>query len=134
MVWQFIGVYIINRTLHGRLEKRNFSSRVEKIFHSKRNFVSPRGHIISIYQHFPFTQFLNVSSKLLEFLNYHMLRRFLHPIYCNEPYKNSVIEAISRFRDNGHPKIVSLLSSHQLPSLLNTFTGIFSATHPATFS
>ena len=47
MVWYFIGVYIINRTLHGRLEIRNFSSRVEKIFHSKRNFVSPRGHIIS---------------------------------------------------------------------------------------
>ena len=60
MVWHFIGVYIINRTLHGRLEIRNFSSRVEKnislvrcvhswnIFqHSKRNCVSPRGHVIS---------------------------------------------------------------------------------------
>ena len=34
MVWYFIGVYIINRTLHGRLEIRNFSSHVEKIFHS----------------------------------------------------------------------------------------------------
>ena len=33
MVWYFIGVYIINRTLHGRLEIQNFSSRVEKIFH-----------------------------------------------------------------------------------------------------
>ena len=35
MVWYFIGVYILNRTLHGRLEMRNFSSwsRVEKIFH-----------------------------------------------------------------------------------------------------
>ena len=33
MVWYFIGVYIINRTLHGRLEIRNFSSPVEKIFH-----------------------------------------------------------------------------------------------------
>ena len=32
MVWHFIGVYIINRTLHDRLEKRNFSSRVEKYF------------------------------------------------------------------------------------------------------
>ena len=32
MVWYFIGVYIINRTLHGRLEIRNFSSRVEKYF------------------------------------------------------------------------------------------------------
>ena len=55
MVWYFIGVYIINRTLHGRLEIRNFSSRVEKIFFNtlttKRNFVSQRGHVISsIYQ------------------------------------------------------------------------------------
>ena len=32
MVWHFIGIYIINRTLHGRLEIRNFSSRVEKYF------------------------------------------------------------------------------------------------------
>ena len=34
MVLYFIGVYIINRTLNGRLEIRNFSSHVEKIFHS----------------------------------------------------------------------------------------------------
>ena len=34
MVWYFIGVYIIKRTLHGRVEIRNFSARVEKIFHS----------------------------------------------------------------------------------------------------
>ena len=48
MVWYFIGVYIINRTLHGRLEIWNFSSSVEKYFtsersdffqHEKRNFV-----------------------------------------------------------------------------------------------
>ena len=32
MVRHFIGVYIINRTLHDRLEIRNFSSRVEKYF------------------------------------------------------------------------------------------------------
>ena len=32
MVWHFIGVYIINRTLHDRLEIRNFSTRVEKYF------------------------------------------------------------------------------------------------------
>ena len=49
------GFYIIKRKLHGRLEKRNFSFYVEKYFirsrnifqHSKRNFVSPRGHVIS---------------------------------------------------------------------------------------
>ena len=34
MDWYFISVYIINRTLYTRLEIRNFSSRVEKIFHS----------------------------------------------------------------------------------------------------
>ena len=34
MVWYFIGVYIINRTLQGRLEIRDFSSRVEKIVQS----------------------------------------------------------------------------------------------------
>ena len=48
MVWYFIGVYIINRTLHGRLEIWNFSSSVEKYFtsersdffqHEKRNFI-----------------------------------------------------------------------------------------------
>ena len=34
MVWYFIGVYIISRTLHGHLEIHNFSSCVEEIFHS----------------------------------------------------------------------------------------------------
>ena len=29
------GIYIINRTLHGRLEIQNFSSRVENIFRTK---------------------------------------------------------------------------------------------------
>ena len=50
---------MINRILHGRLEIRNFSSSVENISlvcfahlwnifqHSKRNFVSPHGHVIS---------------------------------------------------------------------------------------
>ena len=32
MVWYFIGVYIINKTLHGHLEIRNFSSCDEKYF------------------------------------------------------------------------------------------------------
>ena len=37
MVWHFLGVYIINRTLYGRLEIRIFSSRVEKYFTSERS-------------------------------------------------------------------------------------------------
>ena len=36
MVWYFIGVYIIHRAFHGRLEIRNFSSSVEKYFKSER--------------------------------------------------------------------------------------------------
>ena len=32
MVWIFFGVYIIHRTSHGRLERRNFSSGVQKHF------------------------------------------------------------------------------------------------------
>ena len=48
MVWQFTGVYIINRALHGPLEIQNFFPHVEKVFqHSKRIFVSPHGHVIS---------------------------------------------------------------------------------------
>ena len=56
----FINIYIINRTLHGRLGIRILSSRAEKISHSfasltreryfqhsKIKFVSPRGHVIS---------------------------------------------------------------------------------------
>ena len=34
MVWYFIGVYIISRTLHGFLEIQDFCSRVEEILHS----------------------------------------------------------------------------------------------------
>ena len=37
MIWNFIGVYIINSTLHGRLEIQNFSFRVEKYFTSGRS-------------------------------------------------------------------------------------------------
>jgi len=58
MVWHFIGVYTINRTLHGRLEIRNFSFQ-----HSKRNFVSPRGHVIS-------TMYVLVKTKFLFLLHY----------------------------------------------------------------
>ena len=32
MVWHFIGVYVVSRKLHGRLEIQNFSSCVEKYF------------------------------------------------------------------------------------------------------
>ena len=32
IVCYFIGVYIINRTLHGRFEMQNFSSHVQKYF------------------------------------------------------------------------------------------------------
>ena len=50
MVSYFIGSCIINRTLHGHLETRNFSSHVQKYFarntlqHLKRNFIFSRCH------------------------------------------------------------------------------------------
>ena len=50
MVRYFIGVYKINRTLHGRLEIRNFFSCVEEFFTSERReqvkyFFNTRGEI-----------------------------------------------------------------------------------------
>ena len=36
MVWYFIGVYKMNRILHGRLEIGNFFSCVEECFTSER--------------------------------------------------------------------------------------------------
>ena len=64
-------IIIIKRRLHGRLEIRNFSSLVEKIFqlHSKRNFVSPHGHVISSIK-----VMLQVSSTPFGF--YHLPCKF----------------------------------------------------------
>ena len=42
MVWYFIGVYIIKRTLHAA-----WRYEISLFQYSKRNFVSPRGHVIS---------------------------------------------------------------------------------------
>ena len=46
-------VYDILRILHGRLEIRNFSSSEIFVQHSKRNFVSPSGHVMFflLYKH-----------------------------------------------------------------------------------
>ena len=44
MVWYFIGVYVMNRTMYGRLKTLHFSSRIP---HLKRHFVSLRGNVIS---------------------------------------------------------------------------------------
>ena len=66
MVWFVIGVYKIDRTLHGRLKIWNIFSCAGEYFthslcllvkyfsqHSKRQFVFPRGHVISsIYYSF----------------------------------------------------------------------------------
>ena len=49
MVWYFIGVNKINKTLNGCSEMRNSFSCLEEFF----NFVSPSGHVISsIYYSF----------------------------------------------------------------------------------
>ena len=88
----FIGVCSINRTLHGRTEIRNFFSCLEKIFHSfaaltreiffqhsKRNFVSPRDHVISsIYYSFkilaPIPRLISLSKiQLVVYYQYCVL-------------------------------------------------------------
>ena len=43
MVWYFIGVYITNRTLHGRVENIFNECTLQ---HSKRNFASLHDHVI----------------------------------------------------------------------------------------
>ena len=51
MVWNFIGVYVINKTLHGRLEIQNFSSCDEKYFSTlEEKFCISSGHVISSMQ------------------------------------------------------------------------------------
>ena len=73
LTWYFIGVYIINRTYHGHLEIQNFSSHVIKHFwnivqHSKINFVSPRGHVISsIYSNQTWLELPSVGSIFYNF-------------------------------------------------------------------
>ena len=48
MVWNFIGVYVINRTLHGCLEIQNFSSCVEKCISAlEEKFCISSDHVIS---------------------------------------------------------------------------------------
>ena len=52
MFYVLCGFYVITTKLHGRLQIPNFSSVVEKYFnsllrHSKRNFVSPHGQVLS---------------------------------------------------------------------------------------
>ena len=82
MVWYFIGVYIINRTWHGRLEIRNFSASVETIFqHSKRNFVSPSGHVISsiygLISEYSVTRETYPKGRRLRYV------KPARPLYCN---------------------------------------------------
>ena len=50
MVWYFIGVYKMNRTLHGRLEIRNFFSCIEEFVTCSlrslvKYFLNTRGEI-----------------------------------------------------------------------------------------
>ena len=72
MVWYFIGVYIINRTLHGRLEIRNFSSRVENI--SLRSLVK---YFSTLEEKFRISaRPCNILSNILE--AYHKNRMYFH--------------------------------------------------------
>ena len=66
MVWHSIGVYIINRTLHDRLEIRHFSSRVEKYFSAleEKFRISVRRVISSIYMRFDFVGLTSETKSI----------------------------------------------------------------------
>ena len=70
MVWYFIGVYIVNRTSHGRLEIRNFSSSVEKYFTSQRS--ERVKYFSTLKEKFRITK---RSCNILSILQFHRGRR-----------------------------------------------------------
>ena len=98
----FISIYKINRTLHGRLGIRILSSCAESISHSfasltreryfqhsKIKFVSSRGHVISsIFQlrqkvRWTNTAKTNILSPLRESLNSKMKQRVISSCNCS---------------------------------------------------
>ena len=96
-----IGVYIINRTLHGLLEIRNFASRVEKIFHSfaaltleiflntrRKLRISARPCNI-LYVFFWFS----VSSKDIVDFHCTVIRSVLE--YCSPIFHHSLLDCLS---------------------------------------
>ena len=86
MVWYFVGVYIINRTLHGRLEIRNFSSRVEKYF--TREIFFNTGREISYHRAaMLYLLFISCSETDLRWL----ARADLVGIYPRDNYRACVI-------------------------------------------
>ena len=81
---------------HGRLEIQNFSSRVEKIFlqHSKRNFISPRGQVISsvycIALHCFAVHFIELYCMVLSPKHlWHCLQNKKIPIYSRNIWQSS---------------------------------------------
>ena len=79
----FINIYIINRTLHGRLGIRILSSSAESISHSfasltreryfqhsKIKFVSPRGHVISSIYIFSINTQVIIQNRALSLARY----------------------------------------------------------------
>ena len=58
MVCYFIGVYIINRTLHGSLEIQNFSSCVEIFFNTRKEI-----SYLQAAMYMGLVQFCNLESN-----------------------------------------------------------------------
>ena len=67
MAWYFIGVYIINRTLHGHLEIRNFSC----VTLTREIFFNPRREI-------PYLRAAMISSIYLLFRLHLCINLFNH--------------------------------------------------------
>ena len=94
MVWYFIDVYIINRTLHGNLEIQNFSSRVEKMFEiffntGREIFDLPLGHVISSMYVPQNNNYLGIAFPGMSILNGDLARdmpflkkSICSPVFC----------------------------------------------------
>ena len=93
-IWYFIGVYIRKRILHSRLEIWNFSSlHFTCLLHSKRNFVSPRGHARVAMQYPLF--WMQIFMSILSEFYYDSKKRTTHDslnirryklIYCRKVF------------------------------------------------
>ena len=111
----FISIYVIKRTLHGRLGIRILSSRAESILqHLKIKFVSPHGHVISsISRHFDFmTPECRISNPDIQ----------LKAGVCNLEWAPTVLDSSVPYKGGWIPKTKSFLlhciSSHLLSKFI----------------
>ena len=106
MIWYFICVYIINRTLHGRLEIRNVSSRVEKYFtRSLRSLVK---YFSTLEENF------RISARSCNIL---YLKIVYFPFKITKKRKNELrVRSFTERFEKRIPDLISLLFTSRQPS------------------